>query len=177
MTAPRWRSIRRPAVFAERHGFVLLDPQRLEQLAPRAVGHDLLGAMEETELGEIAARTGVAVPITGIDAGAYDLAVHAVDDPIRADPPAVVSGGWVLDTPTGHLLLGRLAQLRRWDPLDLDWGWAPVPPGCYSVEVRGYPPGPGGGSDAGPLGGPDGTYAWALRPTAALPWFTADLDT
>jgi hypothetical protein len=152
---------------------VLLDPERLDALRPGAHGQDLLAAMQETELGDQVARTGIAVPVTGIDAGSYDLVVHAMDDVPRADQPAVVSAGWVLETRTGHLLLGTLAQLRRWDPLDLAYGWVAVPPGAYAVEVRGYRPPV---EQAGLPAEIDGTYAWALRPTAALPWFTADLD-
>jgi hypothetical protein len=166
------RPSRRQGVFAERHGFVLLDPVRLDEARPDGQGSDLLTEVLETSLGDELGRSGVAVPATGIDAGSYDLLVHSVDDPALPGQPLVTSTGWVLSTRGGLLLLGPLALLRRWDPYDLGWGWVTVPPGHYAVEVRGYPPAP---LDHEPERPVDGCYAWALRRAAALPWFTADL--
>lgn len=167
------------AVFAERPGFVLLDPARLE-VAARAVATagavgpttapDLLQLVLETELGAHLARAGIAVPASGIQAGSYDLVVHSSDDPVIGDRPLVASGGWVLSTEGGLLLLGPLGLLRDWDRYDLRWRWVTVPPGHYAVEVQGF------ARTEPPTPEVEGTYAWVLRTTPAPAWFSADLE-
>jgi hypothetical protein len=163
-------SHRSPEVYAEDGGFVLVDPARLAALVPDAAGQDLLALFTTTALGDEVARTGVMVPVLGADPGYYDLHVQLDGDDAGVQRPAdLVSDGWVLETGTGELFLDPLAALRAWDPDDPRHQRVRVPPGAYAVQLRGHLPEPGSATTA------DGSYSWVLRPTAALPWFTADV--
>lgn len=157
-----------PQVFPEGGGFVLLDPDRLGAAVPDATGRDLLELCQSTELGDVLARTGVMVPVLGVEPGYYDLVVRDDDEHDEGTPPDVRAAGWVLQT-DGRLLADPLAALQDWDPDDDRHERLEVPAGTYAVEVHGRLPRPEHGA------GLDGTYTWVLRRTAALPWFTADV--
>jgi hypothetical protein len=169
-----------PLVYAEAGGFVLVDPARLTAVMQPAVGEDLLALFATTALGDEVARTGVMVPVLGVDPGWYDLLVHGDGDAPDAlsaldgsgrfvqRSAHVRSGGWVLETETGELFLDPLAALQDWDPADPRHGRVQVAPGTYAVEVRAHLP-----REDQP--GLDGIYSWVLRRTAARAWFTADV--
>lgn len=153
-------------MFAEAGGFVLLDPARLAAAVPDAAGRDLLTLFAESEVGDEVAATGVLVPVLGADPGFYDLHVH-LDDQEPFDRPAdLLSDGWVLETETGELFLDPIAALQEWDADDPRHQRVRVAPGSYAVQLRGY---------VSHDEGLDGSYAWVLRRTDALGWFTADL--
>lgn len=150
---------------------MLIDPARLDALVPDARGLDLLDLLSTTEVGDQAARSGVAVPVLGAQPGYYDLYVHEHNDPEGgvSHSPDIVADGWVLATETGELIVDPLAGLREWDPSDLRHRRLSIRPGTYAVQVRGHARRPDPGAGAA------GSYSWVLRRTAALPWFHADL--
>ncbi|GIJ33378.1 hypothetical protein [Micromonospora sediminimaris] len=152
--------------FPEAHGFVLLDPARLDQhLGANSTGRDLLELFSTTEAGDTVTRAGIALPLTGVTAGYYTVLVRHAVDRSPWSTAAVSSPGWILGSVTGSLLLCGLGHLRHWTPDHSEHRRVAVPPGWYEIEVRAHPHAEG--SD-------DGTYEFVLTPTPTQPAFRAD---
>jgi hypothetical protein len=132
-------SIRLENCFPELHGFVLLDPARLEAFYGAPVrGLDLLKRFTRDDDGERVCREGVAIPMTGIDAGDYTILVRDPSSPAIGQQPRLRSSGWILGTERGSLLLCGLGYLTHWDPQHPRHVRLEVPPGWYQVEIAGH---------------------------------------
>ncbi|HYD39889.1 MAG TPA: hypothetical protein VEB43_03590 [Anaeromyxobacter sp.] len=73
----------------------------------------------------------------GLDAAYYTVFVRDVASPAVTGAARVRSGGWILGTVTGRVLLCGLGSLFRWDPDDPRHGRIQLPPGWYRVEILG----------------------------------------
>jgi len=161
-------AVRLTGCFPELFGFVLLDPSRLDDaLAGDAEGKDLLDLFSTTGHGDDVARDGVAVPVMGVDAGYYTVTIRHAADPSPGPVPQIASAGWVLGTETGALLLTAAGYLRDWQPQHHHHRRLTIPPGWYSVEVRG---------SLHTHDADDGTYEFVLASTSGQPPFSARLD-
>jgi len=131
-------TIRLERRFPELYGFVLLDPERLDDLYEHdARGADLLARFTESEDGDRVSREGIAIPMLGLEAAYYTVVLRDPATPGVVQAPRVRSGGWVLGTTSGQLLLCGLGSLVRWDSDDPRHGRIQVPPGWYGVTVLG----------------------------------------
>jgi hypothetical protein len=124
-----------PDVFAELHGFVLVNPRRLDALTGGARG-DLLTPFSETALGDRVCEDGAVVPVLDITANDYDVAV-------RDAPPTILttlrksSPGWTLNVDDRPLVLCGVGYLVNWNPGLRGHRRISVPAGAYEVEIRG----------------------------------------
>jgi len=154
--------------FPELFGFVLLDPARLDDaVGGDAEGQDLLDLFTTSNVGDDVARDGIAVPLLGVGPGYYTVTVRHASDPSPRPEPQITSAGWVLGTETGALVLTGAGYLCDWKRDDPHHRPVAVPPGWYSVEVRGYPL---------VHDDDDGAYELVLTPAATRPPFQARLD-
>ncbi len=105
-------TVRLESRFPELYGFVLVDPERLDDLYGHAAGGaNLLERFSESEDGDRVSREGIAIPMLGLEAGYYTVIVRDPAAPAVAQTPRVTSGGWVLGTTTGRLVLCGLGSL------------------------------------------------------------------
>ena len=155
--------------FPELHGFVLLDPARLDAFCEsRAEGADLLTRFTQTDDGDRICQEGIAIPMTGIDAGDYSISIRDSLSPGPEGPPRVLSQGWILGTETGEVVFSGLGYLACWDPDHPRHARIRIPAGWYGVDIRGYVLGEGGV-------GEEWLYDLALTRSRQKPPFTADL--
>lgn len=125
--------------FPELHGFVLLDPARLEHFYDSPVrGVDLLARFARSEDGDRVCREGVAIPMIGVEAGDYTILVRDADLPSTDQHPRLRSTGWILGTETGKLIFCGLGYLTHWDSEHPRHARLEVPPGWYRVEITGH---------------------------------------
>jgi hypothetical protein len=123
--------------FPEAHGFVLLDPARLDgYLGGNGTGRNLLELFSTTEAGDAVAAEGIALPLMGVSAGYYTVLVRHVSDRSPWSAAVNSSPGWILGSETGSLLLCGAGHLSRWMPGHPAHHRVTVPPGWYRVEVR-----------------------------------------
>ncbi|MDG4829323.1 hypothetical protein O7627_08390 [Solwaraspora sp. WMMD1047] len=156
-------AVRLTGCFPEAHGFVLLDPARLdEHLGADSAGRNLLELFSTTEAGDAVAREGIALPLMGVNAAYYTVLVRHVSDRSPWSTAVRSSPGWVLGSETGSLLLCGAGHLIRWTPGHPGHRRVTVPPGWYEVEVREHDQ--ADGTD-------DGAYELVLTPTSAQPTF------
>lgn len=163
-------SVRLERRFPELYGLVLLDPERLDDLYEHgARGANLLERFTESEDGDRVSREGIVIPMLGLEAAYYTVVLRDPATPGVAQAPRVSSGGWILGTTTGRLLLCGLGYLARWDPDDPRHGRIQVPPGWYGVTILGHV------LDAG---GPDEEWVIevVLDPTGEQPPFAGDVS-
>ncbi|RXH56228.1 hypothetical protein [Granulicella sibirica] len=104
--------------FSGQGAFFLVDPARLEEIAPNAGGTDLLKALTTTRLGPTLYEAGVVVPALGVEPGFYTVDVRST---VTEDSPLplthiVYSTGFVLGTETGELMLCNTDRLQQWNP-------------------------------------------------------------
>jgi hypothetical protein len=102
----------------------------------------------------------------GIEPGYYDVIFRAENEPSAIERASVTSGGWVLGTPGGRLLVCGLGYLKRWQPNHPRHQWVEIAPGWYEVGVLGA---------TAATDDCDGLIELVLRPADARPAFTADL--
>ncbi len=158
--------------FPELFGFVLLDPERLEQFCNyQARGQNLVERFTTSEDGDKVAAQGIAIPLMSVDAGYYTIVIRSDEDDLKlVGTPKLSSKGWTLGTLTGALLFCTAGNLITWDPERLDkyQRLVTVPPGFYQVEIRGY-------TCDGPERKQDGIFEFILTSVNQLPAFTANL--
>ena len=130
------QTIRLEKRFPELHGFVLLDPERLDALDEHgARGADLLTRFTASEEGDRVSREGIAVPVLGLEPDYYTVVLRVGTTHGASHTSHVRSDGWVLGTATGRLVLCGLGYLARWDPDDPKHSRIEVPPGWYTVTI------------------------------------------
>ncbi|MFY1649577.1 hypothetical protein ACN27J_01595 [Solwaraspora sp. WMMB762] len=152
-------AVRLTGCFPEAHGFVLLDPARLDRhLGADSAGRDLLELLTTTDAGDAVVRAGIAIPLMGVDVGYYTVLVRHVADAAPWPAPAPSSPGGVLGTETGSLLLCGVGYLTRWTPGHPRHRRVSVPPGWYTTDIRRYDHAEG--TD-------DAAYEFLLTPTPA----------
>lgn len=153
--------------FRELWGFVLLDPQRLDEVVDNAVGKDLMALFSIGDFGDHVTADGIAVPILNLTAGYYTILLRDQAQPTPCAEPAVSSTGWVLGTQTGDLMLCGAGDLTNWDPDAERHRRITIPPGWYRLDIDGYV--------LGPESADDYALVMTLSRTATPPAFTADM--
>jgi len=165
-----FKPIRLEKRFPEAHGFVLLDPARLDAFCNgRAEGADLLTRFSQTEDGDRVSREGIAIPITELDEGDYTIVLREAGSPGVNALLRVRSPGWVLGTETGKLVFCGIGYLLHWNPLHPNHAQIQIPPGWYQVEVLGYILNEGTRME-------DWLYEFVVTHSEHKPLFTADLS-
>ena len=157
-------------VFSELNGFVLCDPSALDRHhGGTARGLDLLTMYSTSEQGDAVAAAGIAIPVIGLEADWYTLAVRHVETAtLLVEPPLLVSTGWVLCVEAERLCLSGAGYLTRWDPENEKVLRPSVPSGWYEVEIHcGF-----GKSDRS-----ETVVEFVLNPVSERPTFAADLGT
>ncbi len=154
-------------VFSELWGFVLYDVEGLASMG-FAPGDDVLTPFTQTSAGDEACAEGNAIPVMGVEAGGYTLAVRQEHEASLLTTPALVSPGWVLRV-RSELRVSGLGYLARWQPASALP--VPAPPrGWYEVTLHG-----------GVVPSQDGDEQWIVEFVMAhattRPPFTARLDT
>jgi len=169
-TSERFEPFVAREVFSELHGFVLLDPDRLDHHHDGAALHrDLLTLYATTEEGDAVASGGIAIPVMGVEAGDYTLVVrHHRSPSLLSGAPALVSTGWILRATSPHLCLCGAGYLMRWTPEHEKVLHPVVPPGWYEVEIH---------CGTSTSHGEEWIIEFVLRPSPMPPAFTADLQT
>lgn len=164
-------AIRLENCFPELHGFVLLDPARLEHFYDAPVrGVDLLARFARSEDGDRVCREGVAIPMIGVEAGDYTIIVRDAALQSMDQHPRLRSSGWILGTETGKLIFCGLGYLTDWEPDHPRHAHVEVPPGWYRVEITGHVVHDGTSAE-------EWEYQLALSLTREKPVFSADLTT
>ena len=162
--------IRFDRCFPELHGFVLLDPERLEEFCSgHAHGSNLLQRFSETEDGDRVSQDGIAIPLLGVEPGEYTVIVRSADGTPAAGDLRARSAGWILGTETGHLLLCGAGYLTKWDGSHAAHKHITVPPSWYRVDVYGYIADPGSETE-------HWTIEFVLQETQERPTFEALID-
>ena len=161
--------IRLEGRFPELHGFVLLDPARLDAFCDfKARGADLLTRFTQTNDGDRVSHAGIAIPMTGIETGDYSIVIRDAQSLGPGQLARVKSPGWILGTETGEILFTGLGYLARWDPDHPRHARIRIPAGWYRVEISGYV-----------LNAGEGTEKWlyelAMSFSKEKPPFDADL--
>jgi hypothetical protein len=102
------------------HGFILCDPERLDQFCHgESQGHDLLARFDATGEWQGACQHGVMVCVFNVEPHEYTLVVRYADsETYLKNAPHVSSRGWLLGTEKGTLVLANLNNLMFWDPWD-----------------------------------------------------------
>ena len=104
--------------FSGQGAFFLVDPVRLEEVAPHLAGTDVLKALMTTRLGLTLYESGIVVPALGVEPGFYTVDVRstATEDAPLPLTHIVYSTGFVLGTETGELMLCNTDRLQQWTP-------------------------------------------------------------
>ncbi len=160
-------------LYAELGGFVLCDPQRIDQFHGGKAHHlNLLQRYTETEEGDQVCNQGIAIPVTDIEPWWYTLVIRHVAMPTYLTGTLrVVSRGFILGTETGQLCLCGLGYLGDWNPVNNPSCYVPVTifPGWYEVEIR-------GGLQGEVADREELVYEFVFTPSAQPPVFIADLS-
>jgi hypothetical protein len=124
-------------LFPELYGFVVADPELLDTFhGGLARDCDLLKLYSTTEAGDSVSKSGVVIPILGLDPGYYSVTLRAssAESPL-AGPALRSSSGWILRVVSGCVVVAGIGYLKRWNPDHPKIRRFSVPSGWYSVTI------------------------------------------
>jgi len=154
-------------LFPELHGFVLADPGLLDDFHDHQARHrDLLDLYTTSNVGEVVAAEGVAIPVIGLEPGYYAVTIRTESGPSPlSQPPLDRSTGWLLRVSSGEVAVAGVGYLKNWDPRHPKVRRFPLERGWYSVDIL----------VGTAMNGDDFALDFVLRACAARPQFSADL--
>lgn len=132
-------------VFAELFGLVILDVAELVAFKDaNKLNEDLLQAFTTLDLGEQVSKNGIVIPMTGIAGEYYYLSVCNAElerTYLRDDQIVVKSGGWVIYTPKGEVVVCGIGYLKQFDATFFattdKFARLPMPVGWSEVAIVG----------------------------------------
>lgn len=128
-------------IFSELKGFVIFSPQLLTQYLQdhQLSGTNILKYFVENEHGDEITKSGIAIPIIGVEEDYYAFRVSVNDEKILNDEEVEVeSKGWIFQTANNEVKIVGIGYLKdiaaiseeNSVTLSLENGW-------YSLKIRG----------------------------------------
>ncbi|MGG1923032.1 MULTISPECIES: hypothetical protein [Chryseobacterium] len=128
-------------IFSELKGFVIFSPQLLAQYLQdhQLSGTNILKYFVENEHGDEITKSGIAIPIIGVEEDYYAFRVSVNDEKILSDEEVEVeSKGWIFQTANNEVKIVGIGYLKdiaaiseeNSVTLSLENGW-------YSLKIRG----------------------------------------
>ncbi|MFP8894214.1 hypothetical protein [Chryseobacterium sp. EZn1] len=128
-------------IFSELKGFVIFSPQLLAQYLQdyHLSGTNILKYFVENEHGDEITKSGIAIPIIGVEEDYYAFRVSVNDEKILSDEEVEVeSKGWIFQTANNEVKIVGIGYLKdiaaiseeNSVTLSLENGW-------YSLKIRG----------------------------------------
>ncbi|MBP1164422.1 hypothetical protein WH221_01445 [Chryseobacterium culicis] len=128
-------------IFSESKGFVIFSPQLLAKYLQEhnLPGNNILKYFVENEHGDEITKSGIAIPIIGVEEDHYAFRVSVNDEKILNDDEVEVeSRGWVFQTVNNEVKIVGIGYLKDITSindensitLSLDNGW-------YALKIRG----------------------------------------
>lgn len=156
-------------IFSELKGFVVFSPQLLAKYLEEnhLAGNNILKYFVENEHGDEITKSGIAIPIIGVEEDYYAFRVSVNEEKILNDDEVEVeSRGWVFQTANNEVKIVGIGYLKDITTineensitLSLENGW-------YSLKIR-------GGSKNG-----DRLFELHMEKQVAYPAFSGDVTT
>lgn len=127
-------------IFSELKGFVIYSPELLAKYLQdhNLPGNNILKYFVENEHGDVITRSGIAIPVIGVEEDYYSFCISANDDRVLGNEEiATQSDGWIFQTSNNELRVVGIGYLRDISTindensirLNLENGW-------FSLKIR-----------------------------------------
>ncbi|WP_336960327.1 hypothetical protein [Chryseobacterium contaminans] len=127
-------------IFSELKGFVIYSPELLAKYLQdhNLPGNNILKYFVENEHGDVITRSGIAIPVIGVEEDYYSFCISANEDRVLGNEEvAAQSDGWIFQTSNNELRVVGIGYLKDISSindensikLNLDNGW-------FSLKIR-----------------------------------------
>ncbi|AZB32509.1 MULTISPECIES: hypothetical protein [Chryseobacterium] len=127
-------------IFSELKGFVIYSPELLTKYLKDhdLPGNNILKYFVENEHGDVITRSGIAIPVIGVEEDYYSFCISANDDRVlENEEVAAQSDGWIFQTSNNELRVVGIGYLKDISSindensirLNLENGW-------FSLKIR-----------------------------------------